>query len=93
MNIGFLHAQRVPGPSTDPSDLSFPVRMDHSPEVPPPTPDVPTPIPSPTPPFPDPPPQGPTESPPEVTDPPVAPEQSPIQEPPRTPGQIIAAQS
>ncbi|MCY1558179.1 hypothetical protein D9M68_950910 [compost metagenome] len=93
MNFGFLHAQRVPDSPTERQDMFFHARMDHSPEVPPPAPDVPTPTPSPTPPFPDAPPEGPTEVPPEVNDPPVPPEQVPIQEPPRTPGKIMAARA
>lgn len=49
-------------------------------------------VPGPTPPFPETPPEVPTDPPPEINDPPVPPEQPPVQEPPHTPGKIIAAQ-
>jgi hypothetical protein len=55
--------------------------MDHTPEVPPPTPPMPE----------VPPREIPTELPPDVNDPPVPPEQPPIQEPPQTPGTIVVA--
>lgn len=56
-------------------------RLDHVPDVPPPSPT--------TPPQPSVPPELPTELPPDVEDPPLPGEGPPMQEPPRRPGQII----